>query len=112
MNPTKRGTGNPERVLIFRFPGTRFRTISAPVMHLYFMGICGTAMGNAALLFRATGHTVSGSDTGVYPPMSDMLRDAGVTILEGWDADRLAALKPDVVVVGNVVSAATPRSSG
>lgn len=78
-------------------------------MHLYFMGICGTAMGNAALLFRAMGHTVSGSDTGVYPPMSDMLRDAGITILEGWDADRLAALKPDVVVVGNVVSRGHPE---
>ena len=70
-------------------------------MRIYFMGICGTAMGNAALLFRAMGHTVSGSNTGVYPPMSDMLRDAGITILEGWDADRLAKLKPDAVVVGN-----------
>ena len=78
-------------------------------MHLYFMGICGTAMGNAALLFRAMGHTVSGSDTGVYPPMSDMLRDAGVTILEGWDPARLAALKPDLVVVGNVVSRGHPE---
>lgn len=78
-------------------------------MHLYFMGICGTAMGNAALLFRAMGHTVSGSDTGVYPPMSDMLRDAGVTILEGWDTARLEALKPDAVVVGNVVSRGHPE---
>lgn len=78
-------------------------------MHLYFMGVCGTAMGNAALLFRAMGHTVSGSDTGVYPPMSDMLRDAGITILEGWDPVRLEALKPDLVVVGNVVSRGHPE---
>ena len=35
------------------------------------MGICGTAMGNAALLMRALGHEVMGSDTGIYPPMSE-----------------------------------------
>ncbi|MDR2863626.1 MAG: Mur ligase domain-containing protein [Puniceicoccales bacterium] len=78
-------------------------------MHIYFLGICGAAMGNAALLLRAIGHTVSGSDTGVYPPMSDMLRGAGITILEGWDAARLAALRPDLVVVGNVASRGHPE---
>ena len=55
-------------------------------MRIYFMGICGTAMGNAALLMRALGHEVMGSDTGIYPPMSDHLRGAGVDILEGWSA--------------------------
>ena len=64
-------------------------------MRIYFMGICGTAMGNAALLMRALGHEVMGSDTGIYPPMSDHLRGAGVDILEGWSAERLAQLKPD-----------------
>ena len=52
-------------------------------MHIYFLGICGTAMGNAALLMRSLGHTVSGADAGVYPPMSDALREAGIHILEG-----------------------------
>ncbi len=42
-------------------------------MKLYFMGICGTAMGNAALLARAAGHEVLGADSGVYPPMSTVL---------------------------------------
>ena len=37
-------------------------------MKLYFLGICGTAMGNAALLARAAGHEVLGADTDVYPP--------------------------------------------
>lgn len=78
-------------------------------MRIYFMGVCGTAMGNAALLMRALGHEVTGSDTGVYPPMSDHLRGAGVEILEGWDAARLAALKPDLVVVGNVASRGHPE---
>lgn len=66
-------------------------------------------MGNAALLMRALGHEVVGADTGIYPPMSDHLRQAGITILEGWDADRLAKLKPDLVVVGNVASRGHPE---
>jgi UDP-N-acetylmuramate: L-alanyl-gamma-D-glutamyl-meso-diaminopimelate ligase len=78
-------------------------------MHIYFLGVCGTAMGNAALLMRSLGHDISGADTGVYPPMSDVLRAAGVSILEGWDAERLAALKPGLVVVGNAVSRGNPE---
>ena len=78
-------------------------------MRIYFIGICGTAMGNAALLMRALGHEVLGADTGVYPPMSDHLRRAGVDILEGWDPDRLARLGPDLVVVGNVASRGHPE---
>lgn len=61
-------------------------------------------MGNAALLMRSLGHEVSGSDTGIYPPMSDHLRKAGIVMLEGWDAARLAKLNPDLIVVGNVAS--------
>ncbi len=73
-------------------------------MHIYFMGVCGTAMGNAALLMRECGHTVSGSDTGIYPPMSTTLQAAGVEILEGYDPGRLARLAPDLVVIGNAQS--------
>ena len=68
------------------------------------MGICGTAMGNAALLVREQGHEVCGADTGVYPPMSDVLAEAGIEVFDGYDAERLAALKPDRVVVGNAMS--------
>ncbi len=78
-------------------------------MRIYFMGICGTAMGNAALLVKEQGHEVLGCDAGVYPPMSDVLADAGITVLEGFDADRLAALKPDQVVVGNAMSRGNPE---
>ena len=73
-------------------------------MRIYFLGVAGTAMGNAALLVRDLGHEVIGSDQAVYPPMSDMLRDAGVEILEGYSAKRLGELKPDLVVVGNAFS--------
>ena len=73
------------------------------------MGICGTAMGNAALLARAAGHEVLGADTGVYPPMSTVLADAGITLHEGYDPVRLAGLAPDLVVIGNAMSRGNPE---
>jgi UDP-N-acetylmuramate: L-alanyl-gamma-D-glutamyl-meso-diaminopimelate ligase len=78
-------------------------------MRIYFMGVCGTAMGNAALLMRECGHDVLGADTGVYPPMSTMLKDAGVEILEGYSPERLARLAPDLVVVGNANTRGHPE---
>jgi len=73
------------------------------------MGICGTAMGNAALLARAAGHEVLGADAGVYPPMSTVLADAGIALHEGYDAARLAKLAPDLVVIGNAMSRGNPE---
>jgi UDP-N-acetylmuramate: L-alanyl-gamma-D-glutamyl-meso-diaminopimelate ligase len=78
-------------------------------MRLYFMGVCGTAMGNAALLARAAGHEVIGADAGVYPPMSSVLADAGIAVHEGYDPARLASLKPDMVVVGNAMMRGNPE---
>jgi len=52
-------------------------------MKIYFMGVGGTAMGNAALLARAAGHEVLGADTGVYPPMSTVLAAAAIEVYEG-----------------------------
>ena len=43
--------------------------------NLYFLGI-GTLMGVASW---ATRIEVSGSDAGIYPPMSDQLAQAGIT---------------------------------
>jgi UDP-N-acetylmuramate: L-alanyl-gamma-D-glutamyl-meso-diaminopimelate ligase len=78
-------------------------------MKIYFMGICGTAMGNAALLARAAGHEVLGADTGVYPPMSTVLATAGITLHEGYDPARLAQQAPDLVVIGNAMSRGNPE---
>jgi UDP-N-acetylmuramate: L-alanyl-gamma-D-glutamyl-meso-diaminopimelate ligase len=82
-------------------------------MHIHILGICGTFMGGVAALAREAGHKVTGCDAGVYPPMSDQLRALGIDLIEGFGADQLA-LKPDIWVVGNVVSRArladgTPR---
>ena len=73
-------------------------------MRVFFIGICGTAMGNAAVLLKKLGHEVAGSDAGVYPPMSDVLSQSGITLFEGFNAEELRAWKPDRVVVGNAVS--------
>ena len=73
------------------------------------MGMCGTAMGNAALLARAAGHEVLGADTGVYPPMSTVLAQAGIGLHEGYQPARLERLKPDLVVIGNALSRGNPE---
>jgi UDP-N-acetylmuramate: L-alanyl-gamma-D-glutamyl-meso-diaminopimelate ligase len=78
-------------------------------MKIYFMGICGTAMGNAALLARAAGHEVLGADTGVYPPMSTVLAAAGIALHEGYNPERLRGLAPDLVVIGNAMSRGNPE---
>ena len=74
-------------------------------MHIHILGICGTFMGGVAALARESSHRVTGCDAGVYPPMSDQLRALGIELIEGYGADQMD-LKPDVFVVGNVVSRA------
>ena len=72
-------------------------------MHLHILGICGTFMGGLAALAREGGHRVTGCDAGVYPPMSDQLQNLGIDLIEGFGAEQLA-LRPDVFVVGNVIT--------
>lgn len=76
-------------------------------MHLHILGICGTFMGGIALLARALGHRVTGSDANVYPPMSTQLEAAGIALLEGYAAEHLDPA-PDVVVVGNAMRRGIP----
>lgn len=71
-------------------------------MHIHILGICGTFMGSLALLARALGHKVTGSDANVYPPMSTQLQNAGVVIEEGYLIEHLQPA-PDLVVVGNAM---------
>lgn len=77
--------------------------VECPAMHIHILGICGTFMGGVAALAREAGHTVTGCDAGVYPPMSDQLRALGIELIEGFGVEQLA-LKPDMFVIGNVVS--------
>jgi UDP-N-acetylmuramate: L-alanyl-gamma-D-glutamyl-meso-diaminopimelate ligase len=76
-------------------------------MHIHILGICGTFMGGLAALAREAGHRVTGCDANVYPPMSDQLRALDIDLLEGYQPDQ-RTLKPDLYVVGNVVSRGNP----
>lgn len=60
-------------------------------------------MGSLAALLKDEGYEVTGSDQAVYPPMSDFLSDNGIPIKEGFSKENLSP-KPDLVVVGNVIS--------
>lgn len=72
-------------------------------MHLHILGICGTFMAGVAALAKAAGHTVTGSDANVYPPMSTQLKRLGIDLIEGYEPDQLNAA-PDMIVIGNALS--------
>ncbi|MGB3836799.1 UDP-N-acetylmuramate:L-alanyl-gamma-D-glutamyl-meso-diaminopimelate ligase [Castellaniella sp.] len=76
-------------------------------MHVHILGICGTFMGGLALIARSAGHRVTGCDAGVYPPMSTQLREQGIELIEGFDADQ-TRLNADLYIIGNVVSRGNP----
>ncbi|MGK0408093.1 MAG: UDP-N-acetylmuramate: L-alanyl-gamma-D-glutamyl-meso-diaminopimelate ligase [Shewanella psychromarinicola] len=80
-------------------------------MHVHILGICGTFMGGLALLARAMGHKVTGSDANVYPPMSTQLEQQGIELIQGFDPAQLGKEgdnQPDLVVIGNAMSRGNP----
>jgi UDP-N-acetylmuramate: L-alanyl-gamma-D-glutamyl-meso-diaminopimelate ligase len=77
-------------------------------MHYHLIGIAGTAMASLAGLLQAAGHRVTGSDEGVYPPMSDLLDSLGIDVRIGYSSDNLVP-RPDMVVVGNAISRGNPE---
>ena len=76
-------------------------------MNIYLIGIGGIAMGNLAYMLKSIGHTVSGSDQNLYPPMSDKLKEWEMTTYEGYDASHLK--KQDLVIIGNAISRGNPE---
>ncbi|MDD5301289.1 MAG: UDP-N-acetylmuramate:L-alanyl-gamma-D-glutamyl-meso-diaminopimelate ligase [Gallionella sp.] len=76
-------------------------------MHIHILGICGTFMGGIAALAKQAGHRVTGCDANVYPPMSTQLEAQGIELIEGFGAEQIN-LKPDMFVIGNVVSRGNP----
>ncbi|HSG61665.1 MAG TPA: Mur ligase domain-containing protein, partial [Pseudomonadales bacterium] len=75
-------------------------------MNIHILGICGTFMGSLALLARQLGHTVTGCDANVYPPMSTQLENAGIRLIEGYYPEDLPAA--DVFIIGNAMSRGNP----
>ena len=82
---------------------------SPPIRRVHLIGICGTGMGSLAGLLAESGFEVRGSDEAVYPPMSTMLRDKGIRLLEGFRAEHLDD-RPDLVVVGNIATRTNPEA--
>jgi UDP-N-acetylmuramate: L-alanyl-gamma-D-glutamyl-meso-diaminopimelate ligase len=76
-------------------------------MHIHILGICGTFMGGIAAIAKQAGHRVTGCDANVYPPMSTQLEAQGIELIEGWAPEQVE-LKPDLFVIGNVVSRGNP----
>lgn len=72
-------------------------------MHIHILGICGTFMGGIAAIARQAGHTVTGCDANVYPPMSTQLEAQGIELIEGFDAGQVD-IGADLFVIGNVVT--------
>jgi UDP-N-acetylmuramate: L-alanyl-gamma-D-glutamyl-meso-diaminopimelate ligase len=75
--------------------------------HIHILGICGTFMGGIAAIAKAAGFRVTGCDANVYPPMSDQLRALGIDLVQGFGAEQVS-LKPDLWVIGNVVTRGNP----
>jgi UDP-N-acetylmuramate: L-alanyl-gamma-D-glutamyl-meso-diaminopimelate ligase len=71
-------------------------------MHYHLIGICGTAMASLAGMLQARGAHVTGSDENVYPPMSTMLAELGINVMQGYDAAHLEPA-PDCVIIGNAI---------
>jgi len=76
--------------------------------HIHLIGICGTAMASLAGLLQLRGHRITGSDKAAYPPMSDLLRELGIPVLEPY-AEKNLDPRPDLVVVGNALSRGNPE---
>jgi UDP-N-acetylmuramate: L-alanyl-gamma-D-glutamyl-meso-diaminopimelate ligase len=72
------------------------------IKHIHFLGICGTAMGAVAVAMKEQGYSVTGSDAGVYPPMSDFLIGKGIAISSPYSAGNIP-VSADLVVVGNAI---------
>ncbi|PVY78874.1 UDP-N-acetylmuramate: L-alanyl-gamma-D-glutamyl-meso-diaminopimelate ligase [Tamilnaduibacter salinus] len=77
-------------------------------MHIHILGICGTFMGSLAALAREGGHHVTGSDEGVYPPMSTQLEQQGIELMDGFSESNLKPV-PDLVLIGNALSRGNPE---
>jgi UDP-N-acetylmuramate: L-alanyl-gamma-D-glutamyl-meso-diaminopimelate ligase len=76
--------------------------------HIHLSGICGTAMASLAGLLQLKGHRITGSDKAAYPPMSDLLRELGIAVMEPYAEANLDPA-PDLVVIGNALSRGNPE---
>lgn len=79
------------------------------VRRIYLIAVCGTGMGALACMLKDMGFQVAGSDQLVYPPISILLKDKAIPVLEGFDPDHITAAY-DLVIVGNAVRRDNPEA--
>ncbi len=79
------------------------------VKKIHLIAACGTAMGALASMLNDMGYDVTGSDSNIYPPMSDFLMEKGIKLFKGFDKDNLNS-NPDLVIVGNAVVKNNPEA--
>jgi len=75
---------------------------------VHFIGVGGVGMAAIAAMAAESGYTVTGSDSGVFPPTSDFLKEKGLDVRESYDPANLEP-PPDLVVVGNALSRGNPE---
>ncbi|MDZ4699935.1 MAG: Mur ligase family protein [Rhodothermales bacterium] len=102
---------------ISSLPDAQLRVFARPaapaleaIRTVYLVGICGTGMGSLAGLLQEAGYAVSGADQAVYPPMSDRLAEAGITVFQGYDPAHLEPA-PDLVIIGNACTPTHPEAA-
>ncbi len=83
----------------------------ASVRRIHLVGVAGTGMGAFAGMLKTAGYEVTGSDQNVYPPMSEMLRSWAIPVLTPYDPANLDIVKPDLVVIGNVIRRVNPEAT-
>ena len=83
-------------------------TIQQRIESVYLIGIGGAAMAPLAGMLAERGYRVSGSDVGVYPPASTLLKKMGIRWQEGFREENLKPA-PDLVVIGNAASRGNPE---
>ncbi len=91
-------------------PASRHQAfVNTNSLDIHLIAIGGTGMAPLACLLKELGHRVRGSDQPLYPPMSTLLSDAGITPSVGYDPAHLEP-QPDLVVVGNAVPRSNPEA--
>ena len=66
---------------------------------VHFIGIAGAGMSAVAKLLRDSGVSVSGSDEGVYPPISDFLQAENLPYVVDYRAENIPP-DVDIIVIG------------
>ena len=86
-----------------------YNSIPEHVEKIHITAVCGTGMGALACMLKEQGYDVTGSDHGVYPPMSTFLADRGIYLMEEFKKENIAS-NVDLVIIGNAVRKDNPEA--